>query len=246
VFGEHYARPLVKSERDGLSEFSAHKDSHPRYRQLVELDRYVCPDAFFPDSVQRYQGAPTEPPNARLTHLLSYLNLLTIAGQVQRSPKFVAYRYALLGSLSHGCGSDDLVPETVRARYRLSYSDFVALSAAANQQQRVRKSQRMLGQESAGFLEPAGESLDRFRYLVEQGLGISTADWTLAFEKNTFDFSTPGQVRSDLEQMLFKRLVTEDPALTSLREIDAMTVRDKYCTYLRRKSQSLLSLFKAE
>jgi len=241
VYGENYLRPLDKLERNGLAEFSASMNSHPRYRHLLYLENYVRPTAFSPDTVQRYQGTPSEPPNAVLTNSLGYMNLLAIAAQVERAEKFAAYQYALLGSLHPGCSSADLVPSDVRASFRVSYDDFVASSDKANLQQRALKSLRTLRKESGFTAAPAGESMDRFRYLVEQGLGISTSEWTLALEKNTYDFAISGQVRQELESLFFKRLAGVDPALRNLREIEAMSRSDKYCAYLERKSRRLLS-----
>lgn len=234
VYGEQYLRPLTAHERSGLAEFLVRHSSHTRYRSLFYLERYVRPVTFHPDTREQYQGSLTEPPNSTLNTLLGRENLLALSAQIQRAGRFNAYRYALLASLNADCTPDDHVPARVRASYGTPFSDFAERTRQLDLWLQERKDLRSLSPTRAH----AKESLDRFRYLVEEGLGLSTTQWTMALEKNTFDFSMKESAAAELEAMLLAVVVDTDPDIRNLREAGAVSNNGRYCAYLRRKSMT--------
>ncbi|MDR3419069.1 MAG: hypothetical protein P4L83_23080 [Nevskia sp.] len=239
VYGEIYLAPLSRAERDGLNAFSLRQPSHPRYRYLADLYSYAAPDTFRASDTQRYQGSVREPPNSILNSLLQVQNLAGIAAEVERSPRYPAYRYALLASLSEGCGDPaDYVPERLRKAFPVALAELERDTRRNNRVEAATKRLRLLPGTAGASTEP--ESLDRFRYVAEQGLGITTAQWTLSLEKDTYDFSIQGSPRGELERTLAAAAVPDEPALGAALQARSAAGDEKYCAYLRRRSLSAL------
>lgn len=241
IYGEQYLRSLTQRERRELAQFSARHSTHPRYRNLFYAERYARPETFRPDTREQYQGSLKEPPNSILTTLLGQQNLVTISVEIQRSERFNPYRYALLASLNPDCDLDDSVPARIRASYRTSFSDFAERARQSDLWLQERKAVRSLSRTPAR----ATESLSRFRYLVEEGLGLSTAQWTMALEKNTFDFSMKESAATKLETLLLAVVAATDPDIRNLREAGAVSHNGRYCAYLRRNSVAALDAMHA-
>lgn len=240
VYGENYQAPLSREEREGLDAFSTHQAQDPRYRYLADFRRYAAPETFHESNTQRYQGIEEEPPNSVLTTLLQRQNLQAIATSLQQSPRFLAYRYALLASLDRGCGDPSgYVPAALRRAYAASPADLEADARAKTRVEEAAKERRLLSGNHAVHAEP--ESLDRFRYLAELGLGMPAGQWTLALEKDTFDFTMRGPAGSVLEQALAPTLLQEDAAFGELFEARGVTDDGKYCAYLKRRSLAALA-----
>ncbi len=241
AYGERYGARLSAPERDGLTQFLAGQRSHPRYRYLLGIGEYAQPDAFHPSAKARYNGAQGEPANARLAVLLARLNFRAILAQVRGASAFDAFQYALLGTLDPDCGAlEGLVPRTVLGRFSVAFGEFAAAADKANARQSEFKEYRTLARRPARTSESNTESLDKFRYLAEQGLGLPTGNWTLALEKNTFDFSLLEPARLELEALLFEDLARSDPRVRELRSLKQASGSSRYCGYLERRSHAAL------
>lgn len=76
------------------------------------------------------------------------------------------------------------------------------------------------------------ETLTPFRYLVEEGPGLSTKGWTLALEKSTYDFTSPRRPTRLLERDVLEGVAGTDPAIRAAH--DEGDHGDGYCALLRR------------
>lgn len=78
------------------------------------------------------------------------------------------------------------------------------------------------------------ESLTGFRYIVERGLALSSEDFTLAFERGSYDFSAPMSLTGVLETELVRVMAATDPEIRALYA--HRHDEDEYCGALRRRS----------
>jgi len=90
------------------------------------------------------------------------------------------------------------------------------------------------GKAAAVLVPDEVNALNRFRFVVEFGLGIGTENWTLALEKHTFDFTTLHSATVDMEPFVLSEVSAIDPLVVDLRNFHLLD--GKYCDYLRRKS----------
>ena len=242
VYGENYLHTISAAEAEGLRQFLQAQAGHPRYRYLLDVDQYARPTTFNPDVAQRYSGSAAEPPNARLSERLTQLNFQAISAQLAHSRDFPRYQYALLASLEPECGAaDDFLPPPLDRAFDASIPSFAAITNAANVAQTQAKQQRMHAA-PAGYRSNSSDPLLQFRYLAENGLGISSRDWTLALEKSSYDFATLGSASRMLEQALLPLVAHSDPSLPELRRSSLLSDSSKYCSYLRKRSLSALRL----
>src|SRR5262249_15949843 len=79
------------------------------------------------------------------------------------------------------------------------------------------------------------EDLADFRFVTEKLLGIDTSNWTMALEKNTFNFSSP--LSSDLLfQTLLQIGASTDSTLGELAAANASPEDRKFCNYLQSRT----------
>jgi hypothetical protein len=105
VYGERYHAGLSAAEAAGMTAFLRLQPTHARYRWLLGAGALAQRDTYVPDSRAVYENSPTEPPNARLSMLLSTLNVRSILGEMAARPGFEAHRYVLLAAAGRGCGA---------------------------------------------------------------------------------------------------------------------------------------------
>src|SRR5437016_4070003 len=116
AYGERYAAALTPTERSGLREFLREQPTHPRYRYLLEVDRFANLETFRPSARTRYEGDERLPPNGELGAALGRLNFEAIVHLLESRPEFEATRYLLLATLGSDCGRvDAFFPDGQRA-----------------------------------------------------------------------------------------------------------------------------------
>jgi len=237
VYGERYQRALSGPEAEGLSDFASAQPAHPRYRYLEGFNAEQLRGQLAPTQQRRYSGTLEEPPNAVLSALLGRLSVRVIEQEVQASPHFNDYRYALLWSLHPGCGGvTDAVPTAVAASYRAAITTFAEASSTRTRIHARHKLQRSnAGADSISFAS-ADAAMDGFRYLSEQGLELATRHWALALEQDSNDLTMQESIASQLERRLLLLLGKDDPRLLELHEAAEVSSDAKYCARLRRLS----------
>lgn len=239
VYGQSYLAPLSDAERRGLLAFVAAAPAHPRYRELLDLGRFADPNTFSPSARFLYSGQEGEPPNAALSRLLGGLALDKITAELAASPHFAALRYALLASLSPDCGApQEFFGRRQAADFGADFSAF-AEAAASKTADELRRKQTRLGDAAASYgsaAAPRPETLAPLRFLVERFMGLPTSAWTLALEKDTYDFGSALPVAQQLEARLLARLAASDPELADLASLRKLGDPEKYCRHLRWKS----------
>ena len=246
AYGERYLMPLSPTEKEGLTKFAKIQSSHPRYKTLEKFADFSSPESFSPSARTRYSGVEQENPNSVFGNLLTKLALSKIAYEVAKAPNFAHFQFSLLASLEESCGKwEDYVPEIWRKEFSQPYESFLAETQRANLAQEDLKQIRHLHttytDKQKTPAHPNQNSLSPFRYLVEQALGISTRNWTLSLEKNTFDFSFNGIPEKSLQSSLLD--LTADPKLKELKALQSVSSAEKYCAYLRKQSFVELSKF---
>jgi hypothetical protein len=246
AYGERYGSNLTTVERAGLQQFLAGQPRNPRYRQLIGAQRFGYRNTFVPDGRSQYDGVRRESPNAELAHLLSELNMRIVAGQLQASNDYALYQYALLGVAEGNCGQlEDFVPASQQPRVRREMLLLRRTSELANARQSIAKQGRALADKIT--LHPRVDGTDNpaaltdFRYVAESGLGISSAQWTLALEKNTYDFATPAADDAGLAALIRADLAAADHTVAELHQQRDNSPDDRYCAYLRQRSRALLT-----
>ncbi len=233
----------VEGQRDGaeatagLSAFLSERASSPRYRALVGAESLSERVAFSPTGA--YDGRRVSSRNADFGARLQRLVYRAIARQVVTAPRFGAFRYALLASLDRQClDLESFVPDPLKRRFARSAASFDGETERANAEQAAAKAARSAAPPDSTATPPA-ETLSAFRFLVEEGLHLSTRRWTLALEKGTYDFTTGRPSTSELERAILDQVARTDPWARELRA--APDRRDTYCSTLRKKSLAALS-----
>jgi len=247
AYGERYDAALTAPERAGLSQFLREQPSHPRYRHLLEVDRFANPETFRPSARARYEGTEHLPPNAELGAALGRLNFEAIVHQLESQPEFASYKYLLVASLGTDCGRlDAFFPDAQRAGIDAALDRFAAASARANAAQARLKQLRAVGADPSDAGASARidgvESLDRFRYVVETRFGLSTSQWTTALEKGSYDFAWSPSAVVEMASALRKRIAQSDPETRELADFRTFSGRDPYCAYLSRRSRTALAM----
>jgi hypothetical protein len=242
AYGERYLKKLSQSEAAGLARFLDQQKSHPRYRYLVGADRLALEGAYSPTAATLYGATSREPPNAEFSTQLGRLNFAAVIAAIERADGFDRWRFALLATLDVNCGRlNESVPLAAEKAFAMPFEEFARRAALANQRQLDLKSARATTQDYGHLRLIDGESLDGFRYLVEQGLGISTRAWTTALEKGSYDFAMPGGGRAELERQFLAKLERDDVVLTALADARAVSSSERYCAELRRRSRTALA-----
>jgi cytochrome c553 len=241
AYGERYGVSLSERERAGLERFLAQQASHPRYRYLLEAARYADPRTFRPGAGAQYVASVREPPNAELSADLGNLQFQAIASRLMRQSAFASYRYALLGVADGGCAPlSDFYPETLWRTQREALERFAADTARANVRQAQLKAQRV----ASGVKTPvptAANTLLPLRFLAESALGLPTRNWTLALETGTYDFTPPPSATPALRAALLAAIAPGDRALETLSYSATSADGDRYCSYLKRRSRTVLA-----
>jgi hypothetical protein len=96
AYGERYLQPLSEPEQRGVRAFLAHQPTHPRYRSLVDAQRFASADTFAPGAQRRYDGAARPSPNEELARLLASMNARRLVALAREAPAFADHRHALL------------------------------------------------------------------------------------------------------------------------------------------------------
>jgi hypothetical protein len=237
VYGERYQKDLSRTESDGLAEFARAQRTHPRYRYLEGFDLERLREQLAPSQQRRYSGTLEEPPSAVLSAWLGRLTVSMIRHEVEASPLFSDYRYALLWSLHRGCGTPaEAVPAAVQSSFSPAFAAFADAVLAGDRLQALHKAQRAGEHADSVAAARPDDALDGFRYLAEQGLGLSTRHWTLALEQGNHDLTMQLPLASQLEDRLVASAASVDPQLPELRQAAAVSSDTKYCARLRRLS----------
>ncbi|MGH8304597.1 MAG: hypothetical protein ACRETG_03195 [Steroidobacteraceae bacterium] len=244
AYGERYGASLSRREREGLSLFLAQRALHPRYRYLLHASRFADPRTFRPTAVDQYSGIAPEPPNAELSGLLDRLQFEAIAWKLIRQPAFAAYQYALLGVADNACRPlADFYPEGRWRSERTAFERFARNTNQVNALQARLKAARIAVRStaSAAPLQAMLNTLLALRFVAESALRISTQDWTLALETDTYDFTTPPSAARPLRDTLLAAVAARDSAVGALSAFTTSSDGDRYCSYLKRRSRALLS-----
>jgi mono/diheme cytochrome c family protein len=245
AYGERYRAHLGKQESEGLDAFLQAQPGHPRYGVLHEVGKLASREAFYPSAKTRYQGVETEPPNSELNTLLSRLNFQRIANELAGKPLFPAYQYALLAAVSPGCGAvQDYLPDALSAAGTDRYAQ-IAHDADNARHKLGRTKARRLDEDSgrAGTRAAAidDDAVIKLRFIVEAGLGVDTAQWSLALEKGSYDFTTAQSSTEALAPFLMNAVSRSDSGLADLSFYRSFTRNDPYCSHLRLQSRRALA-----
>ena len=245
VYGERYRAGLSSQEASGMRAFLALQSQHPRYRYLLGAQAFGERGTYVPDPHAVYNGVTVEPPNARLSILLSTQNVRRILAQMAARPAFAPHRYVLLAAAEDSCGPlPDFYPERVRASLASDFQRFGRLTLAADRRQATAKALRRSDRSAVNRGGLTEAELNRLRFVAERGIGVHTSQWTLALERNTFDLAAPeGAVT--LTQALFELVASGDPALRDLHAYRTLDNADAYCEQLRRESRRELEAWYA-
>ncbi len=251
AYGERYRSNLTGTERAGMRQFLNQQPTHPRYRELVDAERFDHRGTFAPDAKDEYAGDRREPPNAEFSELLARMNMQMIARQLRDQTKFAAYQYALLGAADGKCGAlTEFLPASQRAWAQPALRQFLKATESADALQEESKRLRAVpgapGIRMFGAGGAPSSSLDAVRFLAETALGIATRDWTLALEKGTYDFSVPGGANTALANALRAEVAQDDARIGELQSTREHSADDRYCVYLRERSRDALAALPAD
>jgi hypothetical protein len=239
AYGERYGANLSGAEYAGLIAFLAQQPTHPRYRNLLAVERFDERATFRETPTGRYAGSGAESPNAELANLLAQLQFQSIARTLSRQPRFALFRYALLGMAENTCGPlADFYPDSLWRSERSRFQLFVHASALAASRQSQYKKLRAL--RAYTDRSSAADSLVGFRYVSESGLGVPTQGWSLALEQDTYDFTLPPFATLAMRDALLSEIAPQDQRLGELSLGATSVDGDRYCSYLKRRSRAAL------
>jgi mono/diheme cytochrome c family protein len=240
VYGERYRSGLSAQETRGMREFLALQPNHPRYRALMGSRRFGERDTYVTSSTAMYNGPTTEPPNARLSMLLTQLNTRAIMATLRSQPGYEAHRYVLLAAAERDCGSlEDFYPSALRASLVVQLREFLDSLERVDRRQEAAKAARLTDGKAPRSLGGRPFDMGQLRFAVEHGLGISTEFWTLAFERNTYDLASPPGTWS-LGEALFEAVTSTDSKLADLHASRSFDSGDAYCKRLSERSRQAL------
>jgi hypothetical protein len=244
AYGERYGARLSARERAGLAAFLARQPTHPRYRQLLAVQRFADPETFRPGAHSQYAAVAQEPPNAELGSALSRLQSQAIARELARRPAFASYQYALLGVADGSCGGlAEFYPRALWREARAALERFARDTAAANAREAQLKAARSAdggGLARAARAASSDDALVPLRFVAESALGLDTRAWTLALEKGTYDFTLPPPAAQPLREGLLAEVAARDASVQDLSRYAASSDGDRYCSYLKRRSREAL------
>ena len=244
AYGEKYHSALSEPEQKGILDFLKRQPEHPRYRYLRHAEIYSDPETFNPSHENKYNGRQKISPNESLSRLLGLMNFKKILHQLSATSQFHSYQYALLGALDGDCGAiENFIPEKMRAVFLDRYKTFSLASIQKTDDQDQLKKMRSVSfhYQSDSQVNSERVMLSAFRFLVEEGLGLSTNQWSTALEKDTDDYTLPQPAEMELEKMLLRSLVAEDKELAQLVSLKTVSNSDRYCAYIQKKSISSLT-----
>ncbi len=236
AYGERYRVGLSKSELQGLQSFLQLQKEHPRYRWLIDAPRLAERATYVASARDAYNGSTSEPPNARLSALLSSLNARSLLATISQGTGYESYRFALLGAADGQCGSMmGFFPTAMQSEVAQAFEQYSHDSAALAVNQAHSKQyrgERHGAGNSGGIdaLDPTG-----VRFIATRLMGVADQRWSLALEQDSFDLVAP-EGSLTLENLLFQQLANRTPALRSLRTYRNFTTGDPYCSELRRLS----------
>jgi len=240
VYGERYGAGLSAPEAKGIREFLALQPQHARYRYLVGASAFADRETYVTGARIAYNGVKTRPPNAQLSELLTTLNIRSILSEVVSHPAFNAHRYLLVAASEHDCGPlTEFYPKALRSSVAADLGEFERMSAATQRRQAAMKVSRLVTVRHLSQGGVAAESFNKLRFVAEHDLGITSQQWTLALEHNSFDLTAPEDSLT-LAQAVFNWVAVSDPALLDLRSYRGYSNNDGYCKYLRRASLAAL------
>lgn len=238
AYGQIYHTPLSNSEELGLKEFLAAQPTHPRYRYLTNIEYIANRETYFPRALNKYEGKDQNlPPNAALGVLLGHLNFEMIAKQVATAKDFSNYQYTLLAALDSDCGDiDNYVPPALRPGLQEKLKNFAAEAEAKNTEADKLKLARLADSKNFSLAKEDRVDLNNFRFFVENGLGLSTENWTVALEKRSYDFSAPKIDSKDLERVLLPYVIQHDSELRHALSLRSVGSSEHFCGILKKKS----------
>ena len=241
VYGETYNAGLTETEKQGLQKFLLEQSQHPRYKFLKNVERFADFKSFQQKADAFYTSFGKEPPNQEFSRWIAEFNLQKIASEVRSSTSYTKSRFAILLSLMAGCEKEVFLslPNPIKNKIMPYWAQFQKTAIERNIQQTLFKIKRALPDtrfQSTAVTEV--ESLDAFRFLAEKLLHLETQYWTTAFEKDTFDFSSPQGSQKTLLKLLQVDVKSADEKIDLLE-----TSVDKICLQLRKKSLVALEGF---
>ncbi len=236
AYGEVDHRPLGEVEAKGIASFLDTRKTNHRYGPLLDAEAFAARP--LAADAAAYEGRERLSRNADFGAKLQRLAYRTIARRVAAALGFDSFRYALLAALDPQCPDiDAYLPDAVRLHFRRTARDFEHETDRGNAQEHVAKGERLAGGGRGDSV--AVEALGPFRYIVEEGLRLSTLGWALALERDAHDFTTGRASIADLERELLEDVARGDSRLLPMRS--APERRDGYCVVLRRASLEALS-----
>lgn len=243
VYGERYGSGLSAQEARGIRGYLALQPTHPRYRALLGSRRFGERDTYVTSSAAMYNAQSAEPPNARLSTLLTQLNTRAIMATLRSQPGYEAHRYVLLAAAEGDCGPlAEFYPPALRASLGFQLRDVLGSLKRVGQQQAAAKSARLAGGRTLWSGRNPPLDMGELRFVAERGLGISTESWTLAFERNTYDLAAPPGTWS-LGEALFEAVTATDSSLADLHAYHSVDSGEAYCKQLRERSQKALEVW---
>lgn len=230
VYGTR-ADGATPEELAALTRFVAARPAHPRYRYLLSSERWL--ERSSTRDALAYRGQLQLSPNADLGTKLLRLQYLAITRRLASSARFPTYQYALLAALNPQClDLDSFVPRSTLTFAR-GFETFARNTHGANAAEELAKDRRQPVNAEAA-MHTMTESLTSFRYVVERGLKLTSDDFTLAFERGSYDFSAPMTLTGVLETELVRLIAATDPDIRALYA--HRHDEDEYCGALRRRS----------
>ncbi len=239
AYGERYHAPLSDPEEKGLAAFLKAQPNHPRYKSLLNIAFIARKETFNPSHENRYNAEQPVSPNEELSRFLTTLNLKRILKQIQKSARFTQFQYALLAALGSDCESiDHFLPPGIRAPFNEKFKAFASQTEARDQEQQLLKGFRTYPLKFSADADTRTElvELTPFRFLVENGLSLSTDQWTTALETATYDFRSVQDTEGELQTALLRAIAAHDPELARLSGQRKVSSPEKYCNYLRKRS----------
>lgn len=232
VYGEHYHSGLSARETRGVRGYLAQQAAHPRYRLLMASRDFAERDTYVPSSIITYNGMAKEPPNARLSMLLTQLNTRAIVATLRSQPGYEAHRYVLLAAAEADCGPlPELYPATLRVSIDVQLHAFLATLERVSRKQQAAKAARLADGAVPWWQSDRPLDMGPLRFVIEHDLSVNTASWTLAFERNTYDLAAPPGTWS-LGEALLEAVLSTDSSLAELHAYHSFDSSDAYCKRL--------------
>ena len=247
-YGEAYLQPLGVTEREGLEGFLRIQPTHPRYKYLLRTDVFKNADTFYPSTKARYDSGEKDPPNSVLGSLLSGLNLQKIVKEISNDKRFMPFQYALLGAVSHECTDFlELFPNQFHKNLAQEFEKFSARLNEISRKQDEYKCQRKLpydeGKYNGEKFRLPKNTFYRALFILEKLMGMDITGYTLALEKNTYDFDDGHIPLGAVERNLISFVKLNDEKIEALFSSMHASTEKKYCNYLQKTSRNKIEEF---